>query len=235
VTTQPVSPQLRTRIVDLCDRLFHSIGLQSSVAKYFAIDEQRGAVLDFVDYPLNNRWWLEDQFAEIRRLHVETAKLERLHRLATWEQPGPGSFYDCVGDLNKSPHVVRCGLDAGKPTQLKDVGPTFWWWDHGMSRARLTWQVTMWPVAIVYEALDPDAKYVVRSSGYGQSLLRIEGELIHPTLNGRKMGEFKEFPVPDKYVRKRRITLTWDLPTDEGNLNWRDTSRLAEVWLLKQS
>ncbi len=235
VTTQPVSPQLRARIVDLCARLFHAIGLQSSVEKYFAIDEQRGAVLDFVDYPLNNRWWLEDQFAEIRRLNVETAKLERLHRLATWEQPGPGSFYDCVGDLNKSPHVVRCGLDPGKPTQLKDVGPTFWWWDHGMSRARLTWQVTMWPVAIVYEALDPDAKYVVRSSGYGQSLLRIEGELIQPTLNGRKMGEFKEFPVPDKYVRKRRITLTWDLPADESNLNWRDTSRLAEVWLLKQS
>jgi hypothetical protein len=219
----------------LCEQLFHSIGLQSSVPKYYAIDAQRGAVLDFIDLPLNNRWWLEDQFAETKALASEAAKLQRLHTLATWEHPGPGSFYDCVGDLNKSPHVVRCGLDPGKPGELKDSGPTFWWWDKGKSRARLTWQVTMWPIAVVYEALDPQAKYIVRSTGYGQALLRIDGELIQPTLNGKKMGDFKEFPVPEKYVRKRKITLTWDLPQDEGNLNWRDTSRLAEVWLLKQN
>ena len=64
---QPVSPELRARIVDLCEKLFHSIGLQTSVDKYYASGEERGAVLDFVDYPLNNRWWLEDEFKKIRR------------------------------------------------------------------------------------------------------------------------------------------------------------------------
>ena len=29
---------------------------------------ERGAILDFVDHPLNNRWWLEDQFAAVRAL-----------------------------------------------------------------------------------------------------------------------------------------------------------------------
>jgi hypothetical protein len=28
--------------------------------------------------------------------------------------------------------------------------------------------------------------------------------------------------------------LTWDRPADEGELNWRKRSRLAEVWLLKK-
>ena len=95
--TEPVSVELRTRISELCDRLFHSIGLQTSVQKYFAIGEERGAVLDFVDYPLNNRWWLEDQFKAIRALKSEDEKNRRLLQLATWEHPGPGSFYDDVG------------------------------------------------------------------------------------------------------------------------------------------
>lgn len=233
--TRPVSPDLRARIEALCARLFHSIGLQTSVPKYYAIGEERGAVLDFVDYPLNNRWWLQDEFSKIRALDSEDAKLRRLHELATWEHPGAGSFYDDVGNLDKSPHVVRCTADIGSPSLASDDhGPTFWWWDQGKSRARLTWQVTMWPIAVVYVALDPNATYVVRSTGYGQTLLRINGERVQPTVIGTKMGEFTEFPVASKYVQDRKLVLTWDIPTNEENLNWRQQSRLAEVWLLKQ-
>ncbi len=229
---KPVSPGLRARIVDLCDKLFHSIGLQTSVAKYYAINEQRGAVLDFVDFPMNNRWWLEDEFKKIKALSSEDAKIHRLYELATWENPGPGSFYDNLGNLDKSPHVIRSEADNGI---LKEPGTTFWWWDDGKSRARLTWQVTMWPTAVVYEGLDPNATYLVRSTGYGQALLRINGERVQPTLDGKKIGEYKEFPVAPQYLKNRKLTLTWDIPGDEENLNWRNRSRLAEVWLLKQS
>jgi hypothetical protein len=48
------------------------------------------------------------------------------------------------------------------------------------------------------------------------------------------MGEFKEFAVPASAVKDRRLILTWDIPGDEGHLNWRQRSRLAEVWLLKR-
>jgi hypothetical protein len=87
------APDLRARIVDLCAKLFQSIGLQSSVEQYYASDPQRGAVLDFISTPLNNRWWLEDQFKEIRALSAEAEKIERLLAIAKWEHPGPGSFY----------------------------------------------------------------------------------------------------------------------------------------------
>ena len=53
---KPVSTDLRARMYTLCDELFHSIGFHTSVAKYYAINEERGAVLDFVDFPMNNRW-----------------------------------------------------------------------------------------------------------------------------------------------------------------------------------
>ncbi len=54
-------------------------------------------------------------------------------------------------------------------------------------------------------------------------------------VSGRQIGEINEFPVPAEYVRDRKIVLTWDQPTDEGHLNWRQKSRVAEVWLIKSS
>ena len=231
---QPTSPALRTRIVDLCDQLFHSIGLQTSVPKYHAIGEERGAVLDFVDYPMNNRWWLEDEFRKIRAMESPGEQRRRLRELATWEDPGSGSFYDDIGNIARSPHVVRTDIDPAEPDSPKHPEPTFWWWDQGKSRARLSWQVTMWPIALVYEGLAENGAYVVRSSGFGQALLRINGELVPPTLDGRQMGEFKEFPVAPKFLRTGKLVLTWDRPMNEEHLNWRNQSRLAEVWLLKK-
>ncbi len=184
-----------------------------------------------MDYPLNNRWWLEEEFRKVRTLGSEPAKVDRLRVLAAWENPGPGSFYDNVGNASKSPHVMRDDPEAGEE---RSPSPTFWWWDEGKSRARLTWQATMWPRRMVYDGLDPNAHYVVRSSGYGQAGLRMNGEPVQPTVDGTQAGEFKEFPVPPAAIRNRQLVLTWERPTNEGKLNWRQRSRLAEVWLLKQ-
>ncbi len=231
-TAEPVSPELRARIVDLCEKLFQSIGLQTSVEKYHASGAERGAVLDFVDYPLNNRWWLEDEFQKIRALPSESDKVRRLAEIAAWENPGPGSYYDDVGNMIRSPRVD--GDQEVEPESFRRREPLFWWWDQGMSRARLSWQATMWPRRVVYEGLDPNATYVVRTGGYGQSLLRIDDQPATPVVDGKLMGEYKEFPVAPEHIRDRRLVLTWAIPTDEGHLNWRQRSRLAEVWLLKR-
>ena len=231
---RPESPELRARIVDLCERLYRSIGLQTSVPKYHAIGAERGAVLDLIDYPLNNRWWLEDEFKKIRAISGDDQKRRRLRELASWEDPGPGSFYDNVGNIAKSTHVVRADLKPSNPGSISEPGITFWWWDQGKSRARLSWQATSWPLAVVYEGLVADGRYVVRSTGYGQALLRINGERVAPTLDGKEMGERKEFPVDPEFLIEGMLVLNWDRPTDEGHLNWRRKSRLAEVWLLKK-
>src|SRR5207245_4731188 len=105
--TEPCRKDLRARVEQLCQALFDSVKLQTSVKRFGASESERGCVLDFVDYPLNNRWWLEDQFAAIRKMPTEKAKAARLDTLAHWEHPGPGSFYDALGDLSKSPHLVR--------------------------------------------------------------------------------------------------------------------------------
>jgi hypothetical protein len=230
----PVARDLRRRIVDVCELLYHSIGLQTSVAKYHASGEERGAVLDFVDYPLNNRWWLADQFAQVRSLGSEPEKCCRLEALAAWENPGLGSFYDNVGNASKAPHVFGTELRPSGQEDPREPQPTYWWWDDGNSRARLSWQITMWPRKMVYEGFDPNASYLVRSTGSGPALLRINGRHIEPTLDGNKMGEFKEFPVPADCVQDRRLILEWEPPPGTADLPWRQQPRLSEVWLLKK-
>ena len=104
-----------------------------------------------------------------------------------------------------------------------------------MSRARLSWQATMnYPESLVYEGLDPKVSYKVRMSGYGKFLLRIDGELVADADSRVEMGEVLEVSVPAELLQDRKLELTWDSPTDEGHLNWRKHSRLAEVWLIKQ-
>src|SRR6185437_14524735 len=143
-----------------------------------------------------------------------------------------GSFYDDLGNIAKSPHVAQ-SLNIGPQVQ-REPNASFWWWDQGKSRARLSWQTTMWPRSVIYQGLDPEATYIVRSTGSGQQLLRVNGERITPRITNKQMGESNEFVVPAEYVKGRQLVLTWDRPTDEGHLNWRDKSRIAEVWLIKQ-
>jgi len=232
----PESPRkdLRSAIVELCDRLFESIGYQTSVPKYGANNPQRGCVLDFVDHPLNNRWWYEDQLVEIRNLKSDAEKLERLKVLYTWENPGPGSFYDDIGNVAQSPHVLRGESLSTDPFMRRHMNPDFMWWDDGLTRVRQSWISKMdWPMGLRYEGLDPDARYVVRTTGLGQCLLRVNGELVPPAIDGREVGEIKEFPVPAKLYQHGLIILTFDVPHEPG-INWRQMSRLSEVWLIRQ-
>jgi hypothetical protein len=91
-----------------------------------------------------------------------------------------------------------------------------------------------WPQAVVYEGLDPNAKYTIRLTGYGQSHLKLDKKRAEPKLDGKEIGEFKEYDVPQNLIEDRKLVLTWDFPLNEGHLNWRQQSRVSEVWLLKE-
>jgi hypothetical protein len=220
--TDPCRPDLHKRIEALCDDLFNSIGLQTSVERYQASGSERGAILDFVDYPLNNRWWLEDEFAKIRALPSEAEKLKRLELIHTWENPGPGSAYDDIGNIGKMPH-----LDPRLPTGQGGVGlswmnPGFPWRDNGYSRARLSWQCYMYGPPMIYEHLNPDAMYTVRVTSPRKVQLRLDSETVTSRINDTGIAEFQEFPVPKELVKDGKLELTW------GGMSY-----LAEVWLLK--
>lgn len=232
--TEPISPELRRRIEALCDALFESIGLQTSMAKHQASGAERGCILDFVDYPLNNRWWLEDEFRRFTFLPTEELKQQELLALANWETPEGVVYYDDIGNVGKSPHVVRGGGYLTNPSLRGDPTPSFAWWDNGMSRKRLSWQCYMdWPIAVKYPGLDPKGTYVIRLTGYRDALLRIDGERVEPRVDGRGIGEIKEFRVPWDAHKDGEIVITFDRP-DERHLNWREHSRVTEMWLIRR-
>jgi hypothetical protein len=222
--TKPVSQDLYARIVGYCDDLFHTIGLQTDVQKYHAANSQRGCLLQFVNYPLNNRWWLADEFKKIRDLGSNEKKLERLEVIRTWENPGPGSYYDNVSNIETGPRVKTTVYDG------VDVA----WWNGGMSRERLSSQLFQNEPVLEYEDLDFNGKYLIRVCGYGDALIRVDGERLEPILYNKGIGEFKEFVVPDHLIRDGKIRVTFDRP-EESNLRWSKYSHISYVWLIKKA
>ena len=65
--------------------------------------------------------------------------------------------------------------------RTEEYSPLYWWWDEGKSRARLSWQVTMWPKAMIYEGLDPKGKYAVKDQISLRMLFgaTVAGPLMH--------------------------------------------------------
>ncbi len=219
---EPVTSDLHKKIEDACDALFQSIGLQTSVKKYNASGSERGAILDHLDNPLNNRWWLADEFKKVEKLATEKEKTDRLELIANWENPGTGSYYDNVSDISKSSHVTTFSDDA------TDVA----WWEDGFSRKRLSTQLFQNFPVLKYNDLDPNGRYLIRIAGYGEALLRVDGERIDPTVYNKGYEEFKEFPLNPKYVSDGKIDVTFDQP-EESKLNWRERSKVTDVWLIK--
>jgi hypothetical protein len=221
--SQPVARESRKKIDEYAQALFESIGLQTSVDKYQASNAQRGCILDFVDYPLNNRWWLADQFDSVQQMDSEEKKIEHLNLIANWENPGPGGYYDDVSNISNSPHVTTTVYDA----------VDFGWWDNGYSRWRLSSQVYQVNPELEYEDLDPNARYLIRVTGVGDALIRIDGRRLEPLVYDKGLGGFKEFIVPRDLVGDGKISVTFDRP-EETHLRWRDYSRISDVWLIKR-
>ena len=121
------------------------------------------------------------------------------------------------------------------PGEEPHTEATLWWWDEWKSRRRLSWQTTMnYHVAVVFVGLEPSGTYTIRTSGYGKFLLRIDGQAVGDADDRVEIGETRDFRVPNDHLADRKLVLTWDQPEDEGELNWRQKSRLAEVWLIKE-
>ncbi|WP_339903839.1 hypothetical protein [uncultured Cyclobacterium sp.] len=221
-TTDMVSQDLKEKVFEYADKLFRSIGAQLSVEKYQARNAERGAILDFIDYPLNNRWWLEDEFDKIRELGTEKEKLARLDFIRTYDSPGEGSFYDNISSA-----------DAEHVTSKTDDAIDFLWENDGLSRKRLSTQLFQFTPTLEYHDLDPNASYLIRVSGFGEALLRANDQRLVPTKYEKGFEEFKEFPLPKDLIKEGTLKLSFDKP-DEEHLNWRKQSRVTDVWLIKE-
>jgi len=220
--TEPVAQDLKQTVVDYCEALFQSVGLQTSVPKYNARGPERGAILDFIDYPLNNRWWLEDEFKKVAEMKSEEEKVARLDFIRNYENPGEGSFYDNISSADAK-HVVSETDDA----------IDYLWENDGLSHKRLSTQLFQFTPVLEYAELDPNSDYLIRVAGFGEALLRANGERLTPTKYEKGFEQFKEFPLSKGLIKDGKLKITFDKP-DEDHLNWRQQSRVTDVWVLKK-
>ncbi|MHC4501336.1 MAG: hypothetical protein ACYS21_19765, partial [Planctomycetota bacterium] len=79
--TERVRPEWRARAFEMAEALYQSIRMQLSVRKYQAIRTNRGANLDEIDKPLNDREDLKEDFKRIRGLPSEQQRLDAIAKI----------------------------------------------------------------------------------------------------------------------------------------------------------
>ena len=212
--------------------------MQTSVPKYKAISVDRGATLDTIDVPLNNRQWLEERFAQIREMSVEDERLKAIDEIVNWTNPGPGGFYDDLGKLGWQRHLVVGPGFEKDPASLESARIGFAGFgpvrnssrDHAESLLEA-------PLRMHYDQLDPQAQYKMRITYGGDSLQKkircVAGENIevHPLIGKRSPPTPVEFDIPRSH-RSGQLDLTWYREPNLGD-NGRGC-QVSEIWLMKK-
>ncbi len=249
--TRRVSADWRARVFELGEALFQSIRMQLSVEKYQAIAVDRGANLDTIDYPLNNRRWLKHRFDQFRKAGSEAERLKGIEEILRWTDPGPGGFYDDLGDLSRQEHLVagagfardpaflespHAGFEEGDEVDEPDEKPAsplrYSWLNHAESMNDA-------PLQLRYPHLDANAQYKVRVVYGGDSpkkkirLTAGDGLEVHPLISKPWPIRPVEFDIPAKAVASGELTLTWQREPGLGG-NGRGC-QVSEVWLIKKS
>lgn len=237
--TQPVGQDLRARVFEMAEALYQSIRMQHSVPRYKAIDVGRGGNLDLIDRPLNNRNWLKQQFADARALSNERDRLEAIDAIVNWTNPGPGGFYDDLGNPVQQPHLVRDvgpGVDPefrASPRIGFDYAP-----ESRLSWVRFAETTYETPLKMRYENLDPECQYAIRVT-YGGDNRRAKLRLvandaieIHPFLPKPYPLKPVEFEIPKAATATGALTLSWTQEPGAGGAG--RGCQVAEVWLVKK-
>ncbi|MBM3734894.1 MAG: hypothetical protein FJW39_03835 [Acidobacteria bacterium] len=237
--THRVAADWRARTVELAEALFQSIRMQLSVPFYKAIAVGRGANLDLIDTPLNNKVWLKLQFDQIRAMPSEAQRMAGIHSLLDWDNPGPGGFYDDLGNPSRQPHLVRGKPYPDDPAHLvsplsaatqrpNEQWPVFWQ-THAESRDDS-------PLELHYPGLGRESCYKIRITYAGEAapfdfrLLADGGAEVHGWRKKPVPVSQLEFDIPREATADGDLRLRFERRPGEGGAG--RAVQLAEAWLM---
>ncbi|HEY6271569.1 MAG TPA: hypothetical protein VIX19_06185 [Terriglobales bacterium] len=240
--TAPVAPRWRTRVLELGEALFQSIHMQLAVELYQAESVSRGANLDTLDAPLNDARWLKEQFTKIRPLTSYAERRRAIEEIIERTSPGPGGFYDNLGDLSRQRHLVP-GAGALRDPEFRAsalVGHGYPEWSGAaVPLAWKCWAESLYdaPLEMHYSDLDANAQYRIRVvySGDESRMIRLDcngNQQVHPVMAKPWPPKPLEFDIPTEATRTGELTLIWHQELGRGG-NGRGC-QVAEVWLMKR-
>lgn len=233
--------RFRARVFELAEALFQSIRMQLSVDRYQAVAIRRGANLDAVDFPLNNKVWLKHRFQEIRAMADEKERLKKVDAILNWTNPGPGGFYDDLGNIEQQPHLVW-----GEPYEkdpefrqsvLMGFGSTVP--KEGARVSSFSAAATMFdePLRMRYTGLSANGRYkarVVYSDDGANIPIRLVANgvtEIHPYREKDPQLRPVEFDIPQEATRSGQLTLEWTRKQGMGGSG--RGNQVSEVWLIR--
>jgi hypothetical protein len=234
-----VAADWRARVFELADAMYDSIKMQTSVPKYKAIGVDRGATLDTIDVPLNNRLWLRERFAVLQNMSVEAERLKGIEEIVDWTNPGPGGYYDDLGKLYEQPHLVVGPGFEKDPAFLESSHTGF----AGFGPMRMSWKdhaesLLDAPLRMHYDNLDSAAQYKMKVVYMGDSSEKkircVANDTIevHPMVAKKRPPGPVEFDIPREATRSGKLDLSWYGPPGLGG-NGRGC-QVSEIWLIKK-
>ena len=241
---QPAGAVLRSRVVELGYALFQSIRMQLAVERYQGEAVDRGANLDTLDAPVTDVPWMRQQLAAIKSIVGPEKQIQAIRELLSRTDPGPGGFYDELGNVANRPHLVP-GLGSVKDPEFRHTPLIqFSYPDRWKAAAPIAWK--RWggslfdaPLKLRYEGLDPQREYRVKVvySGSGPRFkigLQANDHIeIHPYILRAWPPAPQEFAIPKEATAEGGLKLSW---TRERGLGGNGAGcQVAEVWLMPVS
>ena len=234
---------LHGRIFELAGSLFHHIGIQLGTKLYSASDWERGANLDRIDIPLNDKVWLLKEFVRIRGLASERERANAIQAICSWRLPAPGSFYDDLGSPANESHLSHGSNYRDDPelyhaaiNGVADRTP-----EDGWRWSQLTYAETLYetPLTLDYSGLNPNRHYQLRVTYAGEDyslpmrLVANRTIKIHGPRQRKSNPESVEFDIPIAATHTGRLHLEWTRPPGLGGSG--RGNQVAEVWLIPVS
>jgi hypothetical protein len=240
---QSANGSLRQRVLELGEALYQSIRMQLAVDRYRGEAIVRGTNLDTLDYPVSDAPCLLVKLSEISREPDMAKQLAGIQALLSRTDPGPGGFYDELGNPSNRPHLLL-GEGAEKDPEFRATPLTGCLYPDTLgSQAPLAWK--HWgeslfdaPLRMHYTGLDRKARYRLRLVYSGDQhrmkirLVANENVEIHPYALRPWPPSPQEFDIPAAATAAGELNLSW---TREPGLGGSGRGcQVAEVWLINQ-
>src|SRR5215469_5747946 len=241
IITKPVASQLRTRVMELGAALFQSIQMQLDVERYQGEAVERATNLDTLDAPVTDGMWMRRQIICIQKMTDPIEQMAAIREMLFRTDPGPGGFYDQLGNVASRHHLVLGPgsvedpdfrrsplLGFNYPDELGDAVPMAWKsWAESISDAPLTMRytnlnpLTQYKLRVVYSGDSPEKKI---------GLVANDKIQIHPYMLRAWPPAPQEFAIPAGATANGEIKLVW---TREPGLGGDGRGcQVAEVWLI---
>ncbi len=237
---EPGGLVLRSRVTELGSALFQSIHMQLAVEQYQGEAVERGANLDTLDTPLTDGPYLRQQLVNIKAMSDANKQVQAIRGLLYRTDPGPGGFYDELGNIANRPHLLLGDGWVNDPEFRHTPQIGFGYpdkWGAMVPFAWKHWAESLYDTAVElrYEGLDPRRDYRVRVVYSGSSpllkirLLANDTTEIHPYIARTWPPAPQEFAIPRGATSGGVLKLSW---TREPGLGGNGIGcQVAEVWI----